>query len=357
MYNHLFFIMRKLIYLLFFLSFQVSAQVSINKEYSSTAVNFLNIIQDAQSFSLGGGVATSPAISNICQNISKSVFLDKKIAFSFSYHPWMRNIIEDMNFTHLFSVYKIDKYSSLLLSYTHLNLGEFDKFSNSKGFVGSNIGYESFLNLSYARKIAYSTSLGISFKYISSNIDSDIKTSGLAVDLSCYNTNTIFNGKLNIGFVISNIGGKMKFSNDKYFLPMTSKIALTYEYLIGSNHKLSLNSQLSKLMVANENKYFSNSNSENLLVGIQKDETVLESFMKSINEKTLTSISVSSEYIYKSTFSGRCGLKYYNTTDKMILFGIGLEKYRLIIDLAYSFYINSEMQLNDNVFLTFSFNI
>ena len=349
--------MRKLIYLLLIFSFEVNAQVSINKEYSSTAVNFLNLITDAQSYSLGGGVSTTPSTSNVCQNISKSTFLNKTFSFSFSYHPWMRNIISDMNLTHLSSIYKIDNYSAIFLSYSHLNLGKIDKYSTSKTFIGRNIGYEALLNISYARKVAKNLSLGVSVKYISSNIDPEIKSSALASDISSFYTNSILKGKINLGFVISNIGGKMKYSNEKYFLPMTSKLALSYEYSFDSVNILGINTELSKLMISSSDRSLSNINSNRTLIGIQKDDTVLESFIKSINEKTLSSFSISSEYIYKESFFGRCGLKFYNNSDKMILLGVGIEKYGFLIDLAYSFHVDNKLQLNDNIFVTFSFNI
>lgn len=350
--------MKKILIVLFFFSYGLKAQISINKEYSSTALSFFNVIEDAQSYSLGGGVSIEPRDNNICQNISKSVFMDKKLSFSFSYRAWMRNFIKDMNFTHLSSAYLIDDYSAFVFSYTHLNLGKIDKYSNTKAYLGNIEAYESLLNISYSRKISKSSSLGLSVKYISSNIDPIIKKSALAADISFYYTSRLFNGKLSGGFLLSNIGGKVNYEGDKYFLPLTSKFAISYKYILDDNNVLNISSEVSKLMISNEDKYYSDDGvRNNMIVGIQKDETVLESFLKSMNENTLSSFSLGVEYIYASTIFGRCGIKTYNNEDKLILLGLGIEKYSVNIDLAYSFYINQRSQLNDNLFVTLSFNI
>ena len=83
---------------------------SIQLNTITTAVPFLLIGPDSRHGAIGdAGVATSTDASAIHWNPSKLAFAEKDMALSFSYVPWLRKLVPDINLAYLSFYKKLDK--------------------------------------------------------------------------------------------------------------------------------------------------------------------------------------------------------------------------------------------------------
>jgi hypothetical protein len=74
----------------------VSGQINAGRIPTPTLL-FLNVAPDARSAAMGdAGVALSVDANAIHWNTAKLATTDKKMGFSLSYTPWLRNLVNDM---------------------------------------------------------------------------------------------------------------------------------------------------------------------------------------------------------------------------------------------------------------------
>src|SRR5438477_12384317 len=108
-----------------FSSFKDSLLGQINT--ITTAVPFLLISPDARAGGMGdNGVATTPDANSIHWNPAKLAFVEKKIGFSVSYTPWLRELVNDINLAYLSGYKKIGGDQTIALSLLYFSLGNID---------------------------------------------------------------------------------------------------------------------------------------------------------------------------------------------------------------------------------------
>ena len=91
----------------------------------SVAVPFVSFAPDSRGSALGdAGVATSPDAQSIHWNNAKLAFIDFSSGFSFSYSPWLGNIVDDMSLNYLTYYKRIDQIQALGISMRYFDLGE-----------------------------------------------------------------------------------------------------------------------------------------------------------------------------------------------------------------------------------------
>src|SRR5512145_1516891 len=92
-----------------------SQQMSINELLGQnnvivSAVPFLTIAPDSRSGAMGdAGVALSPDANSMHWNPAKYAFIENEMGASFSYTPWLRNLVGDMDLADLSFYKRIDK--------------------------------------------------------------------------------------------------------------------------------------------------------------------------------------------------------------------------------------------------------
>src|SRR5690349_3270835 len=146
----------------------------------TTAVPFLAITPDARHAGLGdAGVATSPDANSAYWNAAKLVFIDKEYGFAGSYTPWLGKIVNDMSISYLAGFYRIDKEQTVGVSMKYFDLG--DIFFTEDGVNGNNFNPREFaFDATYSRKLTENFSMGISGRYIYSNLTGSFSSSGAA---------------------------------------------------------------------------------------------------------------------------------------------------------------------------------
>ncbi len=331
----------------------------------TTGVPFLTIAPDSRAGAMGNaGVASSPDANSIYWNPSKYAFIDKQLAVNFSYIPWLRNLVKDINFQNLSAAYKIDKKQAVGLSLMYFSLGEIS-FTGVQGTKIMDFKPNEFsIDAAYALKLSEYLSGGVAFRYVHSNLTGKIPVAGsgsptrpgnaFAGDISFYFTKPFTvqekESNLSAGINISNLGSKISYSKDSYyedFLPANLRLGLAYKLHIDDYNSLTAMLDVNKLLVPTPPRYIRDS-SGNVTDTIGKDPRVsvpvalFQSFYDAPGgaKEEFHEIMYSGglEYWYMEKFALRAG--YFHEHDskggrKFFTLGVGLRLNVLNFDFAY----------------------
>jgi Type IX secretion system protein PorV len=311
----------------------------------TTAVPFLLISPDARHAGLGdAGVASSPDANASYWNPAKLVFIESSYGGTISYTPWLGKIINDMSISYLSGFYKITKEQAVSLSLKYFDLGEI--FFTENGRDGTNFNPREFsFDLTYSRKLTKELSLGLTGRYIHSNLTGAFSSgSGIdarpgksvAADIGIFyttkelkNTN---NSYLSLGASISNIGAKISYSdnNNKDFLPTNLRLGGAFNKALDIHNSITFLLDFNKLLVPTIDK------DQSLLQGMFNSFTDAPGgFSEEIHEIT-TSMGV--EYWYYEVFAARLGyfLEAYDKGNrKYLTLGAGFRRKVFGFDIAY----------------------
>lgn len=263
----------------------------------TTAVPFLLISPDSRHGALGdAGVATSPDVNAMHWNASKLAFLDEKTGISMGYTPWLRKLVPDISLSYFSFFYNLNKIITFGGGIKYFSLGDI-QFTDASGNNLRQFRPNEFaLNGSVAAKLSDKLSGGVTFKYIHSNLTGGTAAAGVetkpgqtvAADVSLYYQSDEFKvgdrkGELAAGLAISNMGGKVAYSNTKErdFLPINLRIGPRFTYHIDKYNKVSIHFDVNKLLVPTPPvyKYVKNAqgqlvlerDGDNLVIGAGKD--------------------------------------------------------------------------------------
>ncbi|HLF33767.1 MAG TPA: PorV/PorQ family protein, partial [Cyclobacteriaceae bacterium] len=141
----------------------------------TTAVPFMVIAPDARSGALGDlGVATSPDAMSAHWNPGKFPFIENDYGFSLSYTPWLGKIVNDMSISYASGYYKLNRERILAMSLTYFDLGKIT-FTDPQGNVVGDFNPTEFaLDGSYAQMLTDHMSLGVSLRFIYSNLTGNV---------------------------------------------------------------------------------------------------------------------------------------------------------------------------------------
>jgi hypothetical protein len=332
----------------------------------TTAVPFLSISPDARHAALGdAGVASSPDANSSYWNAAKLVFIDKKYGGTLSYTPWLGKIINDMSISYLSGFYKISQEQAISTSLKYFDLG--DIFFTEDGVVGTNFNPREFaVDFTYSRKLTEVLSLGLTGRYIHSNLTGAFSSGGVdarpgksvAADIGIFYTKELESAKssnLSFGASISNIGAKITYSdnNNKDFLPTNLRLGGAFTTSLDAYNSLTFLLDFNKLLVPTIDE------GQSLLDGMFSSFTDAPGgFSEEIQEIT-TSMGV--EYWYNEIFAARIGyfLEAYDKGNrKYFTAGAGFRKNNFGFDIAYLVPTNKrEHPLSETLRFTLLFQI
>jgi hypothetical protein len=311
----------------------------------TTAVPFIGITPDARHAALGdGGVATSPDANAAYWNAGKLVFIEDQYGGSFSYTPWLGKIVNDMWISSLTGFYKINREQAVAVSFKYFDLGEISFRGNNNEPLGDFNPKEASFDATYSRMLTDNFSLGLSGRYIFSNLTGAFSGSdaqagnSVAADIGVYYTKELQgtrSSSLSLGAQISNIGAKISYTdnNNKDFLPTNLRLggALTTEFDPFNNITFILD--FNKLMVPSPG---ANRDTVSLLSGMFGSFSDAPGGAKEEFQEFMTSVGV--EYWYRHIFAARVG--YFNENvnkgnRKYMTLGVGFRKNNFGIDVAY----------------------
>ena len=311
----------------------------------TTAVPFVGITPDARHAALGDvGAATSPDANAAYWNAGKLVFIDSEYGGSFSYTPWLGKIVNDMWISSLTGFYKINREQAVAVSLKYFDLGEISFRGNNNEPLGDFNPKEAAFDATYSRMLTDNFSIGLSARYIFSNLTgaftgSDAQAgNSVAADIGVFYTKQLQgtrNSSLSLGGQISNIGAKISYTdnNNKDFLPTNFRLGAAYTTELDVYNNITFILDFNKLMVPSPG---ANRDTVSLLSGMFGSFSDAPGGAKEEFEEVMTSVGV--EYWYRNIFAGRLG--YFNENinkgnRKYLTMGVGFRKENFGIDVAY----------------------
>lgn len=345
----------------------------------TTSVPFLSITPDSRSGALGdAGIALPPDANTPYWNPSKLAFVPNKSEISVSYTPWLSALVPDINLSYLSGYYRIDDLSAASLSLRYFSLGDI-QFTDQRG---NNLREfrpnELALAGSYGRKLSDQFSIGLSLRYIRSNLTGGTPTAGggsnpqpgnaVSGDISGYYNNEIeiFNttADLSFGLNMRNVGSKITYTNEaqRDFIPMNLGIGTYLNFHLDQYNEIAIMADFNKLLVPTPPEYATDSNGQvitksntnntndeaNFVVskGQNPNVSVIQGITQSFSDapggfqEEMREIkpSIGVEYWYDDQFSLRTGYFYEheNKGDRQYLtVGAGLRYNVLGIDVSY----------------------
>jgi len=257
---------------------------------------------------------------------------NRKTQFAGLHTNWLGDAkgIDDMYYEFLAWNQYFQDIGNIGFNITFITEGKQEQTDESGDYQGTFSSWETALATSYAFQLNQNTSLGLTFKFIYSdlapagtgNTESDVKGQGMsyAFDLGFKRKNLFIHG-FDIGINFQNIGPDLTYINADQAdpLPMTWKMGFSYRILESQLNKFTVNADVNKIL-ANEDPLF-----KQMITGWGGDKPVLCS---------------GAEYVYLDLISLRGGYFYDKSGDIIgASFGAGIhytfsKRYKLSFDFA-----------------------
>lgn len=336
----------------------LSQKIEEGARVISTGVPVLLISPDSRSGAMGDvGVASTPDINSIYWNAAKLAFIEKQSGISFTYTPWLRNLVGDIGLSYLSGFYKLNDRSAIGASLTYFSLGGIDFYDANGESKGNFEPNEVAFDMAYAMKLSDKFSASVTGRYIRSDLTQG-QNSGTATtqaanafgaDLGLYFQDDIksseFKSSYAIGLQIANLGSKISYSEaiDKEFQPANLKLGGRYTMDFNQFNTLSFMLDFNKLLVPTPAIFDSTGA---IVSGIDNKVGVLQGAIQSFydapngfkEEMQEINISFGAEWTYNEFFVLRGGYFYENEKKggrKYITFGGGFKYNVMQLDIAY----------------------
>lgn len=232
----------------------------------TTGVPFLLIAADARAAGMGDiGVATSADAYSQQWNPAKYAFAIEKVGIGVNYTPYLPDLVNDISLGQLNYYNRINEKSAFGGSLRFFSLGTIElrqNFDDEPVRVEPN---ELALDVSYALKLSERFSTAVAFRYIRSQLripdeNTDGKpASSFAFDVAAYYQSEeeayeSFNGRWRAGLNLQNMGPKINYDDDltelnSNFLPANLRIGAGFDFIFDEYNKITLNGEVTKLMV------------------------------------------------------------------------------------------------------------
>jgi len=271
----------------------------VSAEKTSITGLFLSVPIGAKPTALGGAyTALADGVYGLYWNPA-GIAKTSKTEILFAHN----NYLMDVNHQYLGITHKLKNKHNLGFAINILDNGDFDgtlitdatNHLNTGNFTAKDYA----LNFSYAVDWRNYGSFGGSVKYINSKIK-DSKATAVAFDVGWQLMREIKETPITIGFVVSNIGTKMKYISEKESLPLTGKLGVSSRF----------------------------DATENLCIIPTIDNVLMT------NDKYRINAGVDFEF-YKN-YSLRAGYNDFNELSSGITLGFGATFSKLTVDYSYS---------------------
>ncbi|MDR1847220.1 MAG: type IX secretion system outer membrane channel protein PorV [Bacteroidales bacterium] len=321
-----------------------------------TGVPILLIAPDSRAGAMGDvGVASKPDANSIHWNAAKLAFTENTTDITFTYSPWLHNLVPDISLAYLAGYYKINERSSIGASLTYFSIGDMNFVNEQNVLIGVYSPNEFAVDLAYAMKLTDNLSASVTGRYIRSDltlgqtVDNTQTFAGQAgaADVGLYYENEIKSQKPSsyaLGLQISNLGSKISYSNNntKEFLPANLRIGGRYTMNFDQFNEISFMLDFNKLLVPTPALYEDDTIYAGMDGNVGTLQGAIQSFYDAPNgfKEELQEISISAgmEYWYRKMFAVRAGYFYENAhkgNRQYLTFGAGLKYNVLKLDISY----------------------
>ncbi|WP_194774363.1 type IX secretion system outer membrane channel protein PorV [Pararhodonellum marinum] len=366
-----------------------------NRRVITTAVPFLNFAPDSRHSAMGDvGVATTPDANSAHWNAGKLAFIDGEMGFSLSYSPWLGNLVNDMSLNYLTGYKRIDDVSAFGVDLRYFNLGNIVE----TGLLGQELGVftprEIAIGGTYSRKLSETLGLGISARFIHSNLSGNLSSAsgnesrpGISVgtDVGIYYRNEILLGGKEAywswGATITNIGPKITYNSaeDLDFIPTNFRLGTALQINLDDFNTLTFAFDVNKLMVPtppiwelNEDGSLATDDNGNPIIapggGRDPNRALINGMFTSFfdapggfqEELQEFMLSFGAEYDYNDIFALRGGYFYENPNKggrRYFTMGVGLKVQRFGFDFSYLVPQTQNHPLAETLRVSLAYNI
>ncbi len=356
----------------------------------TTAVPFLSIGPDSKQGAMGDvGAATDPDINSIHWNGSKLAFQENKFGVGFTATPWLKNLVPDIYLFYLAGYSKVAKNTTVGGSLRYFSLGNIE-LTNATGDKTADYRPNEFaIDACVAQKLSKNFSMSVAMRFINSGISrvffngsqGNAASTG-AVDISGFYKSDKFSlgDKKAIatgGFAFTNLGAKIKYSNDQNFIPMNLRLGGGLKTLIDDANTFGFYLDFNKLLVPTTPIYDYGAdgkilidpatNKKVILKGKDPTVPVAQGIFQSFGdapggfkeEMQEINICTGLEYWYNNAFAARTGFFYEPKTKgsrQYFTLGVGFKFSYINIDGSYLIPILNNNPLQNTWRLSFSFD-
>ena len=345
----------------------LTGKVENGNRIISTGVPLLLIAPDSRAGAMGDvGAASRPDANSIHWNAAKLSFMEKQAGLTFTYSPWLREIVSDIKLMYLSGYYRLDERNTLGASLTYFSLGSIDFFDEGGLQTGTYKPNEFAFDVAYSMKLSENLSMSLTGRYIRSDLTQgqNVGTTSThaanagAADLGLYYQNKIdleMPSEYAFGVQISNLGSKISYSDnmESSFLPANLRIGGRYSMDFDQFNNLSVMADFNKLLVPTPPVY---DNEGNIFAGKDPNVGVLQGAIQSFydapnglkEELQEISMSLGLEYWYNKILAVRAGYFYEAKNKgarKYLTLGAGLRYNVMGLDISY---LISTSSLNNN---------
>lgn len=340
----------------------------------TTAVPLLNIGPDARAGGMGdGGVASSPDANSMHWNPAKYSRIDNDMGFSFSYTPWLRNLVNDINLAYVSFYKRINKMSTFGATLRYFSLGEIT-FTDINGTdIGTYKPNEFAIDATYSRILTDKLSIAVAGRFIYSDLTQGQFVAGVetkagtsvAADIALYWEDDVnwfesTDAKFAWGVNISNIGSKISYSGsaiEKEFIPTNLRFGPRLTLDLDNYNSLSFQVDVNKLLVPTPDS--TNTDDIGVISGmIQSFYDAPGGFSEELRE---FSFSFGTEYWYTDVLALRGGFFYEDLTKgnrKYATLGVGLRYNVFGLDFSYLIPVtNDQNPLQNTLRFTLIFDV
>ncbi|MFC5192540.1 type IX secretion system outer membrane channel protein PorV [Algoriphagus aquatilis] len=337
----------------------------------TTAVPFLNFAPDSRHSAMGDvGVATSPDANSAHWNAGKLAFIKDDLGFSLSYSPWLGKLVNDMSLNYLSGFKKIDENSAWGFDVRYFNMGDIELTDGRGNPIGEFNPRDIAIGGTYSRKLSQNLGLGISARFIHSNLSGSISSvggaearpgTGVGADIGLYYQKPTFigskEGTWSWGVTLTNLGPKITYNSaeDLDYIPTNLRIGTAYKINFNELNSLTFILDANKLMVptppiyrTNQDGTLATDENGNLIIAAGQDpnRALISGMFGSFSdapggfqeEMSEFTVSFGMEYLYTEKFALRTGYFYEDKTKggrRYFTMGLGFNMKRLGLDFSY----------------------
>jgi len=342
-----------------------------NRRVITTAVPFLNFAPDSRHSAMGDvGVATSPDANSAHWNAGKLAFIKEDLGFSLSYSPWLGKLVNDMSLNYLSGFKKIDENSAWGFDVRYFNMGDIELTDGRGNPIGEFNPRDIAIGGTYSRKLSQNLGLGISARFIHSNLSGSISSvggsearpgTGVGADIGLYYQKPTFlgskDGTWSWGITMTNLGPKITYNSaeDLDYIPTNFRVGTAYKINLNELSSLTFALDANKLMVptppiyrTNQDGTLATDENGNLIIlsGQDPNRALISGMFGSFSdapggfqeEMSEFTVSFGMEYLYAEKFALRTGYFYEDRTKggrQYFTMGLGFNMKRLGLDFSY----------------------
>lgn len=365
---------------MFAISFIAYSEEEVQINPVGYTVPSLTISPDARGAGMGDlGAATSADVNSQFWNPAKYVFAESDAGLSFSFTPWLRQLVDDINLSYLTGYWRFDERRALSASLRYFSLGEIVMTDYSGEPYTTAFPNEFAFDVAYSQKLFDNFSAAAALRLIYSDLNNgkNLASSGsevypgvaVAADVAMYYRTPVQmytgDGTFALGLNASNIGSKISYDEfaSSYFIPTNLRLGASFDYPIDDYQRLSFSADAYKMLVptidytktAEDINYYNNMTS---LQGIFSSFNDAPGGFK--EEMQEIAWSVGAEYVYNNQFSVRAG--YFNEHQnkgnrKFFTAGAGFKLNMFQLDASYVISVAQTNPLDQTLRFSLSFDL